>query len=356
MRRGGLNPSFHLGGRRVGAGAPVFIIAEIGINHNGDPRLARRMIDAAAKAGADSVKFQTFRAEEFMADREMVYEYRSAGRLVRENMFRMFKRLELPLKAYRELFAYARRRGVVPMTSVADPESLAIARAAGAPALKLSSEDLVNLPLVELAARSRMPLILSTGMGDAQEVRDALRLLRRGGTRDAVFLHCVSAYPTPDGEANLARIEGLRQLTGAPVGYSDHTKGIEACVAAVALGACMLEKHFTLDPDMPGPDQALSSDPNEFALLVAAVRRVEAMRGSAAVEPAAIERRFSRPTFRRSLVAARDLPAGHLIRRSDLLLKRPGSGLRARDARLILGRVLRRAVRADRPVLPRDVR
>jgi N,N'-diacetyllegionaminate synthase len=356
VRRQGLKPSFKIGPRRVGEGAPVFIIAEIGVNHNGDARLARRMIDAAAKAGADCVKFQTFRAEEFMADREMTYEYVSAGKRVRENMFDMFKRLELPLKAYRALFAHARRRGVVPMTSVADPESLALAKAAGAPALKLSSEDLINLPLVELAARSKMPLILSTGMADAQEVRDALRLLRRAGCREATFLHCVSAYPTPEREANLERIRGLAALTGAPTGYSDHTEGIEACVAAVALGACMLEKHFTLDPDLPGPDQALSSGPAEFAAMVAAVRKVERMRGSAAVAPAPIEVRFSRPNFRRSLVAARDLPAGHRLKRSDLLLKRPGKGLRARDAGLLVGRVLRRAVRADRAVLPGDLR
>lgn len=354
--RGGLKPSFKIGRRLVGEGAPVFIIAEIGVNHNGDPALARRMIDAAAKAGADCVKFQTFRAEEFMADRKMTYEYRSRGRLVRENMFDMFKRLELPLKAYRALFAHARRRGVVPMTSVADSESLALARAAGAPALKLSSEDLINLPLVDLAARSRMPLILSTGMADAGEVRDALKILRRRGARETMFLHCVSAYPTPDSEANLARIAGLRALTGATVGYSDHTEGVEACVAAVALGASALEKHFTLDPRMPGPDQSLSSGPAEFARLVAAVRRVELMRGSASVEPAPIERRFSRREFRRSLVAARDLPKGLRLRRADLTLKRPGLGLRARDAGLLLGRVLRRAIAADRTVMPRDLK
>lgn len=354
--RGVLKPSFKISSRLVGEGAPVFIIAEIGVNHNGKPALARRMIDAAVKAGADCVKFQTFRAEEFMADREMTYEYRSRGRLVRENMFDMFKRLELPLKAYKDLFAHARRRGVVPMTSVADAESLALARAAGAPALKLSSEDLINLPLVDLAARSGMPLILSTGMADVGEVRDALRLLRRNGVREAAFLHCVSAYPTPDAQANLARIEGLRRLTGAPAGYSDHTEGIEACVAAVALGACILEKHFTLDPNLPGPDQSLSSGPEEFARLVAAARRVERMRGSAAVEPAPIERSFSRREFRRSLVAARDLPSGLRLRRADLLLKRPGTGLRARDAGVIVGRILRRAVRANRPVLARDVR
>lgn len=348
--------TFRIGNRVVGEGAPVFIIAEIGVNHNGDPRLARRMVDAAAKAGADCVKFQTFRAEEFMADREMTYEYRSAGKLVRENMFDMFKRLELPLIAYREIFAYARKRGVVPMTSVADAESLALAKAARAPALKLASEDFVNLPLVRLAASERMPLILSTGMSDAEETGDVLRILRRAKTRDAVFLHCVSAYPTPDGEANLERMRGLRDLTAAPVGYSDHTEGIEACVAAVAMGACMLEKHFTLDTDLPGPDQALSSDPDEFARMVKAVRRVERMRGSAEVRPARIEVSFSRPTFRRSLVAVRDLSAGHRVRRSDLVLKRPGKGLRDRDSGRIVGRVLKRGVKADQPVLPSHVR
>jgi N-acetylneuraminate synthase/N,N'-diacetyllegionaminate synthase len=333
----------------------VFVIAEIGVNHNGDAALARKMIDAAARAGADCVKFQTFRAEEFMADREMTYEYISAGRKVREKMFDMFKRLELPDRAYRALFAYARKRGVEPMTSAADPLSLAVAVRAGAPALKLSSEDLINLPLVELSARSRLPLILSTGMADAEEVQDALAILARRGVKRAVFLHCVSVYPTPDREANLNRILALRALTAGPVGYSDHTLGVEACTAAVALGACVIEKHFTLDRGLPGPDQALSSTPGEFAALVRALRRVESMRGHAAVTPATAEAK-SRRDFRRSLVAASDLPPGHRLSRADLLLKRPGTGLRARDAALIVGKRLRRAVAADKPVLPRDVR
>jgi N-acetylneuraminate synthase/N,N'-diacetyllegionaminate synthase len=345
-----LAPSFSIEGRRIGPGRPVFIIAEIGTNHDGKPGLARRMIDAAAAAGADCVKFQTFRAEEFMADRKLSYSYKVRGRTVRENMFAMFERLTLPAGSYPELFRHARKRGLVPLTSVADTESLAVVRRCGISSLKLASEDLINLPLVEAAARTRLPLLLSTGMADASEVQDALSVLARARASRAVFLHCVSTYPTPDEEANLRRMAGLSALVRGPVGYSDHTQGPEACLAAVALGACVIEKHFTLDRGMAGPDHALSAEPDEFKSMVEGIRRIERQLGSARVAPSKSELR-GRLVFRRSIVAARDLPAGHRVRREDLALKRPGKGLKARDLPRVVGRRLLRAIAADRPVL-----
>ncbi|WP_338668955.1 N-acetylneuraminate synthase family protein [Pseudodesulfovibrio methanolicus] len=335
-----------LGERVVGPGHPVFIIAEVGVNHNGDMDLAKKMVDVAADAGADCVKFQTFRSEEFMADRDMIYEYRNRGETVRESMYEMFKRLEFPLERHRELFDYARSKGVVPLTSVADPICMRAAIESGATALKLASEDLINLPLLGAVAAQGLPLILSTGMADEREVRDAMEILYENGCMDTAFLHCVSLYPTPDSEANLARMRDVANLTGAVTGYSDHTSGVEACLAATALGARILEKHFTLDRGMTGPDHAFSADPVEFRALVEGVRRVERQMGAGGLVPGPVEEHF-RHEFRRSVVAARDLPAGAVLGPDDLALKRPGNGIHPRDMRSLCGRTLKAALRKD---------
>lgn len=342
-------PGFALEGREVGVGRPVFIIAEVGVNHNGDLALARELVDAAADAGADCVKLQTFRAEEFMSDRTLEYEYENGGRQVKENMFDMFKRLELPAAWHLDLMERARKRGMVPLTSVADPLSADLVNELGMAGFKLSSEDLINLPLIEYVAALGKPVLLSTGMADGEEVADALAVLAKHGNDQVAFLHCVSVYPTVDGEVGLGRMTALRGLVGVNVGYSDHSLGIEACVGAVALGATLLEKHFTLDRNLPGPDHALSSDPAEFAAMVRSVRRMEAMRGRAELEPSATERE-TRKLFRRSLVAVRDLPAGHVLTSADLCLKRPGLGLKASQMPSLLGRALAVPIAMDRPV------
>lgn len=347
-------PYIEIEEKRIGPGCPAFLIAEIGINHNGDIALARKMIDSAVRAGADCVKFQTFRAEEFMADRELTYEYESAGKKVKEKMYDMFKRMELPMNGYRELFEYARSKGVVPMTSVADPESAMAIEEIGATALKLASEDLINLPLIEFVAKSKLPLILSTGMANKEEVLDALDILKKFNKKDIVLLHCVSIYPTPEDEANLLRMNGLKELFDGPVGYSDHTRGALASVAAVAMGACLIEKHYTLDKDLPGPDQALSSDEAEFSQLVREVRTIEKMLGAKEIEPSRTERE-TKLLFRRSIVAAKSLSAGTLLSEECIALKRPGYGLRARESSKILGKRLKRAVKQDEQISVEDV-
>lgn len=333
--------------RLIGQGHPVFIIAEIGVNHNGDKDLAKRTIEAAARAGADCVKFQTWRAEEFMADRDLEYEYFSKGGLVKEKMYDMFKRLELPLQWHRELFEHARSLGLVPLTSVADPLSTDAALEAGVNALKLASEDLINLPLLEYVATKDVPLILSTGMADEIEIRDALDIMKRHNVLvRTIFLHCVSLYPTKDDEASLLRMQAIQELTGCIPGYSDHTTGPEACVGAVALGACVLEKHFTLDKGLPGPDHAMSADPVELGAIVKAVRRMEDMLGNKTLDLPSRELEF-RHVFRRSVVAAQALQKGARLAATDVALKRPGSGLRAREIPKLIGRVLNRDVAAD---------
>ncbi len=349
-----LSPTLNLEGRIVGAGCPAFIIAEIGVNHNGDPTLGEKMIDAAAEAGVDCVKFQTFRAEEFMADRDLEYQYESAGKLVRENMFKMFKRLEMSAENYERLFAYARKKKLIPFTSVADVESAELIEKIGIAGFKLASEDLINSPLLKAISQKGRPMIISTGMADEAEVKNALKMLEVSNNPHAVFLHCVSVYPTPPDQTNLYRMLALQQVTGGSVGYSDHTLGIEACVGAAALGACILEKHFTLDRTLPGPDQNLSSDPKEMAALVQAIRKVESMRGVMALKPADAELK-TRIDFRRSIVASRNLSAGTVLQAGDLALKRPATGLHPSLAPTLLGKAITRDISQDQIIRMEDL-
>jgi N,N'-diacetyllegionaminate synthase len=347
----------HIEGRAISRSDPVFVIAEIGVNHNGDIDLAREMIRSAKECGVDCVKFQTFRAEEFMASRGVNYTYLSAGRAVSEDMYDMFTRLELPASWHIELFCYARKLGLIPLTSVADSLSVGVAESAGASAYKLSSEDLINLSLIEFVASKGKPLILSTGMADEQEVDDALAVLSNHKLEKVVLLHCVSVYPTPDDEVRLGRMLALSKKTGALVGYSDHSMGITAAVMAAGLGACVIEKHFTLDRNLEGPDHGLSSDPNEMRELVREVRRVETMRGLVieSISPSKTEL-ILRPTFRRSLVANVDLPKGTKISKDDLCFQRAGKeGLRYRDIGLLLGKRLRHPIDKGMLILPSDV-
>ena len=239
--------TFTMGTETLGPGRPPWIVAEIGVNHDGRLERAMDSIDAAAGAGADAVKFQTFRTEEFMADRDLRYAYRTATGVASETMFAMFKRLELPPSWHAPLRDRAAARGLTFLSSAADPASADLLVGLGVPALKIASEDLINAPLLEHVAAAGLPVILSTGMADAGEIDDAVGILERGGVRELLLLHCVSLYPTPDVQANLRRMTTLAARYGRPVGLSDHTRGSVAAVAATVAGAVMIEKHFTLD-------------------------------------------------------------------------------------------------------------
>jgi sialic acid synthase SpsE len=337
-----------LGGLTLGPDAPPTIVAEIGVNHDGDLDVARRTIDAAAAAGADAVKFQTFRTEEFMADRRLRYRYRTAAGEASETMFEMFKRLELPTSWHAALRDHAAARDVEFLSSAADPSSADLLVELGVPAIKLSSEDLINLPLLEHVAGLGLPVILSTGMADEREIDDAVAALGGQGC-ELLLLHCVSMYPTPDDQANLRRMTALARRYGRPVGLSDHTRGDTASVAATALGAVMIEKHFTLDRARPGPDHEFSIDPAGLRDLVRSVRRTWAQLGSADLAPAAGERE-SRRQFRRSVVAAVEIKTGATLTREMLHLKRPGSGIPPRELARLVGRRVRRPIGVDEPL------
>lgn len=344
-----------IGSRLLGAGEPALIVAELGVNHDGDAAQARAMVAAAAAAGAEAVKVQTFRTEEFLSDRTLTYTYRRGDTEVTESMYSMFKRLELPLPALRDLQDEARARGVLFLSTPCDVESLRALLALGVPAVKISSEDLINVAFLEEVAQAPVPVILSTGMADEAEIALALDIFRRAGKRDVVLLHCTAVYPAPDGEVNLARLTALRERFGILTGFSDHTFDAGAAAGAAVLGAVLIEKHFTLDRARTGPDHAFSATPDILRATVAAVRRAEEQRGSGALQPSPGEQRL-RHEFRRSIVAARDLPAGTVLTAADLAYQRPGDGLKPYERGRVLGRALHRARLAGEQIREGDVR
>ncbi len=253
-------------GRRIGPGEPAFIIVEVGVNHNGDPELARRMVDAIAESGADCVKFQTFCAEEFCNSPDETYTYKSQGKEVTESMLAMFQRLEFKREEFAGLFEHARKRGLIPLSTPTDRGAVDLLDGLGAQAFKVGSDDLVYSPFLEYVAAKGKPVIISTGMADAADVDRAVAAIQGAGNDRIVILHCVSLYPTPEDKVNLRKIETLRGLhPEAVIGFSDHSQGATACLGAVALGACVLEKHFTLDKNLPGPDHWFSADPPNWA-------------------------------------------------------------------------------------------
>ncbi len=332
-----------IGQHRVGAGEACFVIAEAGVNHNGDLDLARRLVDAAATAGVDAVKFQAFRAEGVAAPTapKARYQFETAGG--EESQLDMLRRLELEPQAYAELKRRSEGCGVVFLASAFDAASVDLLDDLDVAAYKIGSGELTNRPLLEEIGRRGRPVILSTGLADLAEVEDAIAVLRAAGADDLVVLHCVTEYPAPVEHANLRAIATMAEQLGLPVGYSDHTQGDEAALAAVALGACVLEKHFTLDRSLPGPDHRASLEPDELAALVRSVRRVEAALGDGLKRPTAEERRNA-SAVRRSLAAAADLPAGVVLTRGMLTALRPGTGISPARIDEVVGRRLRRDV------------
>lgn len=338
MKRPDSLPVFTLKGHRLGLGQPCFMVAEIGVNHNGDLELALKTIEAAARAGAQAVKFQTFRAEEFVADPNLSYTYSLAnGKRVTETQYEMFKRLELPHEWHSILRDAAREKGLLFFSSTADPEAVELLASLGAPVLKLASEDLINIRLLEHVAQTRLPVILSTGMADKKEMLKALDILDKGGSPQVLLLHTTSSYPAPPESLNLRRISALAKEFKRLVGFSDHSQGWQAGCAARCLGACLLEKHFTLNKELNGPDHRFSADPAEFSLLVRRVREMETMLGPGGLNFSPLEE-TGRKEYRRSIVAQRDISPGEIITEDMLAYKRPGLGLSPLDRDLIIGK------------------
>ncbi|OGO57853.1 MAG: hypothetical protein A2V85_15435 [Chloroflexi bacterium RBG_16_72_14] len=339
-------PEIRIGNAVVRDGGSPFVIAEIGVNHNGDLDLARRMVIAARDAGADCAKFQTFRAERVatLAAPKARYQLRSTS--PGETQIEMLRGLELAEGHHRELMRLCDEVGVVFLSAPYSEEDLAFLVSLGVRALKIPSALLVEPAMIRAAARSGLPVIASTGMATLAEVDEAVTTFHAAGGRDLVLLQCTTDYPAPVGDANLRAMRLMREAFGVPVGYSDHTPGTAAIVAAVALGASVLEKHFTTDRTLPGPDQATSSDPAEFRAMADAARDAWRALGSGRKEPAPAEL----PNIvgmRRSLVAGVDIPVGTVLAPGMLVAKRPATGIPPRDLDRVVGARARVAIAAD---------
>jgi N-acetylneuraminate synthase/N,N'-diacetyllegionaminate synthase len=304
-------PHIKIAGRRIGTGEPCFVIAEVGINHGGSEEVAAEMIRAAAAAGADAVKLQTVDADESYAPGTASYAE--------------FKGKELTAEAHERLTALSESLGIILFTTPADAPSLALTIAADFPAIKISSGLATNLPLIRRCAATGKPLILSTGMAEISDIDAAMAAIRASGGTQVALLQCTSLYPAPAEALNLAAMATLAERYGVTVGYSDHHDGTLAVLASVALGATIIEKHFTLDRSTPGADHALSLEPGPFAAMVSDIRQIEAMRGDGIKHPTEEEQRLKAQRHR-CLTARRALKAGHVLTEDDISLMRPLPG------------------------------
>jgi N-acetylneuraminate synthase len=329
----------------IGPGQPCFIVAEAGVNHNGSVAMARQLVDAAVEAGADAIKFQTFKAESMVVPQAPKADYQLQTTAAGESQLDMLKRLELPFEAFRELFAHCREKDILFLSTPFDEESADFLDDLGVVAFKIPSGEITNLPFLSHVACKRKPMLVSTGMAWLGEVESAVRAVKATGNHQVVLLHCVSNYPAEPREINLRAMQTMATAFDLPVGYSDHTLGTAVALAAVALGACVIEKHFTLDRNLPGPDHRASIEPDELKALTQGIRAVEAALGHGRKEPAASEASTA-AVARKSLVAARDLAPGTVLTKDCIAIKRPGTGLPPIMREYVIGRTIRTAVPA----------
>lgn len=336
--------TIRIGERLVGDGHPCYIVAEAGVNHNGEAELAKRLVAVAKRVGADAVKFQkrSFQAILIREALEAPYlKSNSLGATYGEHR----QRLELSEETYVELAELSRKEGITFLASAWDQWSADFVEQLGVPAFKIASADVTNLPLVEYVARKLKPIIMSTGMSEVQELADAVNTILRHHDK-LILLHCTSAYPAGYSDLNLRVIETLRREFGCLVGYSGHERGLATTYAAVALRACVVERHFTLDRTLPGPDHAASLEPRGLELLIRDIRHIETAMGSPQKRLLPAETQV-RERLAKSVVAARHISAGRAITREDLVAKGPGTGISPRFLNKLIGVVAQCDIPAD---------
>ena len=331
-----------------------FVIAEIGVNHNGSLDLARQMIDAAVAADADAVKFQTFRAEDLVTKTAKKAAYQRANTQNDDSQFQMLKDLELSESEFAELAACCQSKGIQFLSTPFSEAAVDLLARIGVDAYKVSSGDLTHLGLLTYMAQQGRPIILSTGMGTLSDIEEALDAIKAGGDVPVSLLHCVSNYPADAQDCNLAAIDTMAQAFSRPVGWSDHTIGAAISWAAVARGATIIEKHITLDQTLPGPDHKASMEPQDFADFVKGIRMIEAAIGTGRKAPTKAEEQ-SALAGRRSLTSTRALTKGHVLSAEDIKVVRPGTGLAPRHLPFVIGLTLSRDVDADTPLVAADV-
>ena len=338
-----------IGKKIIGSGQPTLIIAEAGSNHDRDLKQAKELIDVAAEAGTDAVKFQTFTAERIAARTDHQIMRLGAEYETADHLYQLYQDLELPRAWQQELSAYAGGKGLIFLSTPFDYPAVDQLEELGMPAYKIASFECIDLPFLRYIARKNKPMIISTGMANLGEIEEALAVIKDEGNNEVALLHCGISYPMPVAEVNLAAIDTMQQAFQLPVGYSDHTLGIAVPLAAVARGARIIEKHFTLDRNLPGPDHKFALEPAELKAMVQGVREVEAAIGNPLKERTATEE-IHYQRGRRSIFAVKDIPAGTVITEEMIRVLRPGIGLKPKYYELVIGRVARADIKANQPI------
>jgi N,N'-diacetyllegionaminate synthase len=344
-----VSPIINIAGVEVGCDRPTFIIAEAGVNHNGSIDLAQQLIQAARQVGANCVKFQTFKAEQVVTEDAPKARYQLRTTDPQESQIEMLRKLELSPAAYQDLIAQCQDAGLIFLSTPYNPEDVDFLDELGVSAFKLASIHLVEPSFLQYVARKGKPLIVSTGMATLAEVDEAVRAVRQTGNEQLILLQCTTNYPSRLEDANLRTIPTMREAFDLPIGYSDHTQSDTACIVAIALGACVIEKHFTLDKSLPGPDQSSSADPAEFQRLVRHIREAETVLGTRQKQPCEQEK-INAVGMRRSIVAKQHISKGEVITAEMLTFKRPAHGLKPALLPEIVGRTALQDIQAGQSV------
>lgn len=328
-----LKKKIKIGNKSVGEGEPTFIIAEVGSNHDGKLEQAKKLIDIAAEAGVDAVKFQAFKADKLF------------NKVKNKDIVDKLEKLELREEWYKELFDCAGKKGLIFLASVFDEDYVDLLDNLGIAAYKIASYELTHIPLLGYIAKKNKPVILSTGMANESEVKEAVRCIYSAGNREIIILHCVSQYPTEPENVNLNALLALKRIFDCPIGFSDHTETIYGPIAAVALGATVIEKHFTLDKSLPGPDHAYALEPEELKQMVTAIREVEKMSGSEEIKPTKSE--INERKWRRAIYAACDISKGTVINKDMLMIVRPSPerSIAPKYFKELLGKKIKREIK-----------
>jgi len=329
----------------------TFIIAEAGVNHNGSLELAKKLVDVAVEAGADAVKFQTFKADKLVSRGAQKAEYQKQTTSADESQYEMIKKLELDENAHRELIHHCKEKQIMFLSTPFDHDSIDLLNAFEMPIFKIPSGEITNLPYLRHIGGLGKEVILSTGMADLGEIEDALDVLMQEGIpkEKITVLHATTEYPCPIDEVNLRAMQTIHAAFGVKVGYSDHTQGIEVPIAAVAMGACVIEKHFTLDRAMEGPDHKASLEPKELKAMVQGIRNVAQALGNGIKKPSKSEAK-NIPISRKSIVASCPIKSGEIFNPNNLAVKRPGAGINPMRWNEIVGQIAQRDYLADDPI------
>lgn len=328
----------------------VLIIAEAGVNHNGDVELAKKLCLKAKEIGADVVKFQTWITEKIITMDVEQADYQVENTKSNQSQFDMLKSLELSFDQFREIKQYCDEIGILFASTADEPESLDFLVELGIPFIKLGSGEIGNIPYLRYVGSKKMPVILSTGMSTLADVENSIQALREGGTEDITLLHCTTNYPCPYDTVNLRAMDTLEASFKLPVGYSDHTKGIEVSIAAVARGARVIEKHFTLDMNMEGPDHLASTEPDEFKRMIDAIRNIEVCLGDGVKQPSVDEKKISEVVLKR-IVAKNFICKGQIITDNDICVKRSSCGIPSNAWDLVVGTVAHKDFKIDEGII-----